>query len=289
MTAANLPKGTLGCDYSYYRPAAAQVAAAGYKFVMRYLSYEPDKNITPAELADLHANGLYVGFVWETNGTSILGGSGVGAVEGAAARAILTECGVPPEVPIFVAMDEDDRSVVGWQGEIANYLGGFARASGHMAIPYGSNRVIDFFQSGWQTEAWSGGVISRFAAIYQRASSQTAAYHSFPPDTIDEDVLLADQAIFFAPPTAVVVDVVIPEGDTVIYPGNVNANGPLNFMAHGVVVLQSLLYANGLLIAPHNVNHKVLIAAINRVKEINGWPMDGIADERVFAWCLRRA
>jgi hypothetical protein len=287
---STLPKGTLGCDYSMARPGGAAIAAAGYRFVLRYLSYQPEKNISPPELADLHSHGLYVGFVWETTGTSILGGAGTGAVEGAAARSILEECGVPADVPIFVALDEDDRGVFGWQGSIREYLVAFAHASGHMAIPYGSNRVIDFFESGWQTEAWSTE-ISRFAALYQRAGSQTQAYHSFPPNTLDEDVLLADQAIFFAPgppPAPTPAPVPIPSGDTVLYPGNVNAHGPLNFAHPTVVRLQALLYANGLLIAPRNVLHSVLIAAINRVQEINGWPMTGVADERVWAWCLRR-
>lgn len=72
------------------------------------------------------------------------------------------------------------------------------------------------------------------------------------------------------------------------YPGNVNANGALNFTDHAVLTLQALLYANGLLISPRNVSHPVLIAAIKRVQEINGWPMNGVADERVWQWCLRK-
>lgn len=285
-----LPKGTLGLDYSYYRPGGAAIAAAGYKFAMRYLSYEPNKNISLPELQDLHAHGIAVGFVWETNGVSILGGAGTGAVEGKAAAAELAGLGVPKDVPIFVAFDQDDRTpaYAGWQGTIHAYLSAFALASGHFAIPYGSNRVIDFFQSGWQTEAWSEGVISKYAALYQRASSQTQAYHSFPPDTVDEDVVLADQAIFFGPTNVPTPPAPSPSGDIVIYPGNVNANGPLNFMAPGVRMLQALLNVNGLLIAPNNVSHPVLIAAIKRVQEINGWPMTGVADERVWAWCLRK-
>lgn len=285
--ASSLPKGTLGVDYSYARPGGAAIAAAGYKFAMRYLSYEVPKNISPAELADLHAHGLYVGFVWETNGTSILNGASSGAVEGQAARSELAACGVPADVPVFVAFDQDDRGYFGWQGTIHAYLDAFARASGRFAIPYGSNRVIDFFQSGWQTEAWSGGALSSFAAIYQRASQQTGAYFRFPPDTIDENILLADQAIFFGPPGAPVVKPT-PPGDIVQYPGNVNANGPLNFSNRTVRSLQALLQANGLLISMNNVSHPVLNAAIKRVQEINGWPMNGIADERVWAWCLRR-
>lgn len=289
--ASSLPKGTLGCDYSYARPGGAALAGAGYKFAFRYLSYEPQKNINAAELADLHNHGLYVGFVWETNGVSILGGAPTGAVEGTAAKAELDAMGVPATVPIFVALDEDDRAVNGWPNTIQQYLNAFAKASGHYALPYGSNRVIDFFRSGWQTEAWSGGAMSPFAAIYQRASGQTAAFWKFPPNTLDEDVLLADQAVFYGPPNAPVAPTPTPTppGEIVQYPGNVNSHGPLDFASHGVLTLQALLYANGLLIAPRNVNHAVLTAAINRVQEINRWPMTGVADERVWAWLLRKA
>ena len=284
--ASSLPKGTLGVDYSYARPGGRNIASRGYKFVMRYLSYEPGKNISKPELDDLHSAGLYVGFVWETTGTSILGGSGTGAVEGQAARAELDAVGCPLDVPIFVAFDQDDRGYPGWQGTIRDYLDAFARSSGHMAIPYGSVRVIDFFQSGWQAGAWSDGLVSRFAVLFQRFAPTVP--NPLSTNDADENILLGeDQAIFFAPPGAP-VHPNHPDKDNVIYPGNVNSKGPLDFANHTVLVLQALLYANQLLISPRNVSHAVLTAAINRVKQINGWPMDGIADERVWAWCLRK-
>jgi hypothetical protein len=198
--ASSLPKGTLGIDYSYARPGGHNIASRGYRFVMRYLSYEPNKNISLPELQDLHSAGLYVGFVWETNGTSILGGAGTGAVEGAAAAAELAAIGCPKDVPIFVAFDQDDRAPQfnGWQGTIHAYLDAFARASGHMCIPYGSVRVIDFFQSGWQAGAWSDGLVSRFAAIYQRLAPTVP--NPLSTNDADEDILLGDnQAIFFWP------------------------------------------------------------------------------------------
>lgn len=287
--ASTLPKGTLGCDYSEARPGGAAIAAAGYRFAMRYLSYQPDKNISPPELADLHAHGIYVGFVWETTGVSILGGAGAGSVEGQAARSELNACGVPNDVPIFVAFDQDDRAFPGWQSTIHAYLDAFAHASGHMAIPYGSNRVIDFFESGWQAGAWNDNnntTISRFAALYQRDAPTVP--HPLPAGEVDEDILLADQAIFFGPAGAPTPSP-SPVGAIVDYPGNVNANGPLDFDSHAVLVLQAVLYANGLLISPRNVSHPVLNAAITRVQQINGWPMNGIADERVWAWCYRKA
>lgn len=194
----------LGCDYSYARPAPSELYEVGYRFVMRYLSWEPGKNIGPGELQELHASGLAVGFVWESTGVdAVLGGAGAGAQDGAEAGRLLNEMGVPSQVPIFWAFDTDDRAYdpAYWQGQLKAYGDAFAHACGHFAFPYGSNRVIDFFQGGWQTEAWAdnqGTAVSSHAYLYQRIRPTVMPI----PDT-DEDVLFNSYALYgpaYTPP-----------------------------------------------------------------------------------------
>lgn len=290
MTEATLLAGTLGCDYSEYRPGGAEVKARGYHFVVRYLSGGTPKDITAPELADLHAQGLAVGFVWETDGLSPLYGAGFGTPDGLRAGKQLAELGVPADVPVFVALDTDDRGRPGWQEQMHAYLDAFATASGHDALPYGSNRVCDYFQSGWQAGAWDdldadgNAVISEHAALLQR--DRPTIPNPFPVDQVDEDLVLhSGQVMFYLPAVA---PAPTPGGD-VVFPGTVNTHVGLDFQSHAVRVLQGLLQANGMLITQANANHLVLAEAINRVHQLNGTPETGIADEQVFAWLLRKA
>ena len=67
-----------GLDYAGGIPGGAAIAAAGYRFVCRYLSSGgsalPSKMLTPAEADDLRANGIEIVSNWETTGEEMLNG-----------------------------------------------------------------------------------------------------------------------------------------------------------------------------------------------------------------------
>lgn len=202
-----------GVDYSSRGavPSPGALKADGYGFVMRYLSYEPGKNITADELAALHAAGISVGFVWESTGQTPLGGAAAGASDGAEAGRQLRALGVPASIFVFWAFDTDDRGHPGCLPTLKAYGDAFARACGHFSFPYGSNRVIDYFGGGWQTQAWSdgqGSVVSPHAFLLQEASGAPIAntdrdqlfnaralyppnYQAPPVDAVEVDPLVA--------------------------------------------------------------------------------------------------
>lgn len=183
----------LGVDYSYARPAPAEIRAAGYGFVMRYLSNEPAKNISTGELAALHAAGLMVGFVWEAQAGDPEGGAPSGTVDGATAGNLMRALGVPTSVPVFWALDVDDRGDPNWKVQTNAYNQAFREAvGGYAPWPYGSVRLIDEFGGGWQTEAWSDGAVSPHAFLLQYAEG------SLIPET-DKNVLFNADVLY--PPT----------------------------------------------------------------------------------------
>jgi hypothetical protein len=55
-----------GIDFAYTHPNPAAVRAAGYQFVLGYVSNSPGKNLTAALASAYRAAGLGVGLVWET-------------------------------------------------------------------------------------------------------------------------------------------------------------------------------------------------------------------------------
>lgn len=58
-----------GIDFSYgHGLTTAQISAAGYAFVCRYLSGDSSKDIDSLELSNYKAAGIRVVFVWETGG-----------------------------------------------------------------------------------------------------------------------------------------------------------------------------------------------------------------------------
>lgn len=179
----------LGCDYSWQVPTAEQIKAVGYTFAMRYLSWEFGKNLKPLELLALHARGISVGLVWESTADRPVYGAAAGAADGAEAGRQANALGVPKSVPLFWALDEDDRTPGVSYANLKAYGDAFARASGHFSFPYGSYRVIEFFQAGWQTEAWSGGLVSPHAYLYQRAGGSRIA-------GCDENVLFNAYALW---------------------------------------------------------------------------------------------
>lgn len=163
----------LGIDYSAGRPTGRQVAAAGYGFVCRYLSYTAGKNITAGEYADMLANGIAVVLVWETTASRMLGGHQAGIDDARQADYMATRVGHPDTRPIYFACDWD--ATPAQQTPINAYLDGAASILGRGRVGmYGGywplSRALDADTAryGWQTKAWSGSNLDPRAGIVQR-------------------------------------------------------------------------------------------------------------------------
>src|SRR5262245_41232357 len=98
-----------GLDYAAGRPGGAAIRAAGFDFVVRYLSPGgptlPGKLLTPEEADDLRANGVSIASNWETSATRMLAGFDAGVLDAQAALAQVLRCGGRTDRPIYFAAD----------------------------------------------------------------------------------------------------------------------------------------------------------------------------------------
>jgi hypothetical protein len=175
---------TLYLDYAWERPSPAAIRNAGFSGVMRYISHDPSKDLTQSEAAALRAAGLAIALVWETSATRAGEGQAAGRQDGAAAEAAATALGYPLDAVIFYAVDYDTGPTA-----VMPYFNGVREVAHHPVGVYGSCHVVDGLRAsgvpyGWQTAAWSAGVVSAHAHLYQRV----AMTHPVPGS--DENVLL---------------------------------------------------------------------------------------------------
>lgn len=172
MTATPSAPPVLGVDFSYARPTVAQITALGASWVARYLSPDPGKNLSPAELGEYLQAGLAVVLVWESTATRAQQGFTAGHNDAHAALAQRAALGIPSSVPIYFAVDSDTS----WSA-VEPYFAGAEQAVGvNRAGVYGGLQVVQGaanagFRYLWQTEAWSGGQWSPQALIRQQGSA----------------------------------------------------------------------------------------------------------------------
>ena len=162
----------IGIDYSWARPGAANIKAAGYDFICRYLSYDPGKNISASEAQDALNNGLGIILVWETTASRALSGRAGGIEDANEALRQANAVGQPNFLPIYFAVDFDASPAQ--QGAIDEYLRGAGTVLGPAYVGvYGGywvvKRCLDNGSAkwAWQTYAWSGGNIDPRIHIYQ--------------------------------------------------------------------------------------------------------------------------
>lgn len=150
-----------GADYSFTHPDISALKAAGIGFVCRYLSTDPAKNLTSAELAQLHAANIAVVLNWETTAQMALRGYQGGLQDGKAAREQAQALGTPSHVPIYYSVDFDaaQAQII----TVLDYLHGVADAEGSKDLVgvYGGYETVKAvitagFRNAWQTYAWSG-------------------------------------------------------------------------------------------------------------------------------------
>ncbi|MBS2539840.1 DUF1906 domain-containing protein, partial [Catenulispora sp. NF23] len=97
-----------GLDYAWTpHPSTGAMTSAGYKFVVRYLSYSPEKNLTAAEAQALTMAGIAVVCNWETAVDGPRQGFGQGAADATEAQRQAAACGMPADRPIYFSVDWD--------------------------------------------------------------------------------------------------------------------------------------------------------------------------------------
>lgn len=152
---------TRGVDYALGRPHPKAIRAAGYTFVVRYVSTPGNrKNLDAAEVAALHAAGLDLVVVFERGEARALDGLGAGRLDGVSAKHQADALGAPARAAIYAAVDFDptpDQLLA-----VRHYLDGFAQGcSPHPAGVYGGYATIDAALGQvpyvWQAGAWSHG------------------------------------------------------------------------------------------------------------------------------------
>ncbi|MGY4102996.1 glycoside hydrolase domain-containing protein [Nocardia sp. R16R-3T] len=166
----------LGLDYAAGRPGGAAIRAAGFDFVVRYLSEGgptlPGKQLTPTEANDLRANGISIVSNWETTAARVLDGYDAGIVDARAGSAQVLRCGGRSDRPIYFSADFD--STPQDQLSINAYLEGAATVLGAANVGiYGGywsiSRALDAGVAAWswQTDAWSGTNVQTRRNIHQ--------------------------------------------------------------------------------------------------------------------------
>lgn len=147
-------------DYSFAHIPTADICAAGYGGVIRYLSPPPnDKNWTADQLAADRAAGLYVGFVWETTELRATEGFAAGQVDGQRANDLADQLGIPNDVAIYFACDHASLT----PGEVRAYFAGLNSTSRRPIGVYGSQLVTEAMADAalarykWQVSTWNTG------------------------------------------------------------------------------------------------------------------------------------
>lgn len=185
--------GQLLADYSWSRPSLQALHDVGYVGIARYLSHDTTgKNMTVEERDAALGLGMAIVLVWETYPTRPLEGFDAGVADAQAANAQADALGAPG-CAIFYAVDFDAQGNDQFAA-IGAYLQGAGSVGGRPIGVYGSKTVCEamldygFARYGWQTEAWSHGLVSDRAHLYQRVG------HTLPAvdGSYDENVVLND-------------------------------------------------------------------------------------------------
>jgi hypothetical protein len=169
-----------GLDYSFDRPGGAAIKDAGFEFVMRYVNGAGPggHNISVEEIADLQANGLGIGLVFESTAGRMLDGYDAGRSDAWEAMKQGQLVGYPAVLPFFFACDFDAQP--SQFAVLDEYLNGAASWLGRARVGvYGSYAVVEHCTNagtaryGWQTYAWSGGQVFPGNTVYQWSNGET--------------------------------------------------------------------------------------------------------------------
>jgi hypothetical protein len=159
------------CDFYSNGMSPGQVRANGYNAVSTYISHEPRKTATAAEVAAFRGEGFPVMPNFEDNATNALEGYGQGAADATFVRQQLTMLDWPAGswVPFSVDFQVNGSTI----GTVVDYFRGVVSELGdYLAADYGSFYCLNEVHQalglyGWQSSSWSGGMLSPYAALWQ--------------------------------------------------------------------------------------------------------------------------
>lgn len=209
-------------DHSWGRPPPQDIKNAGYTGVGRYLGYDfgpGGRDISKEEMDSYLAVGLQVFFIVEGGANSVRQGWAKGVEHANMANDRLHALGIPTTTRIVSPAVDYDAPAVDLRGPVAEYAKGFGSVSNYPHIPYGNDRALDvlcgelhLFDCGWQTRAWSGGRVSKFACMMQEVgyvlnntSDHNSIYvmsdvekllHPIPVAPAEEDDMAAKKVYF---------------------------------------------------------------------------------------------
>lgn len=163
--------------------AAELAAKLGIAFSGRYLVPSNGgknwKALTADEATHIHAAGLAIMLVWEMAADRAKGGAAAGAQDGARARQLARDMGIPAGTTIFFAVDYCPQESE--YAAIEEYIRAADMACGeYTAGVYGSYYVVEAMAARgactkfWQCVAWSGGKVSEKRHVYQYLWSSAA-------------------------------------------------------------------------------------------------------------------
>ena len=149
-----------GVDYSWARPDLDCLYSKGARFVMRYGSRDPSKNLSAPELNAIMTAGMSCGVFWQEGKTQMTRGYSGGQTDARDAKTLFDGLGLPG-IPVYFACDYSPPS--GDWPKIDAYLDGAAsvigrgRTGGYGGYPFIS-REFGNGKIAWgcQTYAWSG-------------------------------------------------------------------------------------------------------------------------------------
>ena len=165
-----------GCDYSYQHPDPAGLAAAGIRFVVRYLGDGgPGKALTPTEAAELRSAAVDIVAGWESTAQRAKDGRAAGIADAQSALRESRRVGMPLDRPIYFAVDWDWQS--GDAAAVQAYFEGIATVlppsiigmyGGYAVIAWAYGRGLAAWY--WQTYAWSHNTWAGHVNIEQHAN-----------------------------------------------------------------------------------------------------------------------
>jgi hypothetical protein len=144
-------------DYSFSRPSASALKAAGFTTVVRYISRGSKKNITESEIESLRKAGLNIALVWETTAGRAADGQKAGVDDVKDGERIADQLGYPKDAVIFYAVDFDANP-----SQVRPYFRGVKNNARRPYGVYGGFKIADAGLAPyvWQTMAWSSGRVS---------------------------------------------------------------------------------------------------------------------------------
>lgn len=171
---------SLAIDYAWQHPDPAQVRAAGYEAVLRYVSNDASKDLSPLEAAGLHAAGLGIGLIYETTAQRALSSTQGGVEDGQAMLARLRELGCEVGTPALVNVGDWAPGPADLPAILAYYSAYWQQLAEYQpgAGGYGTGWIIDqlaasnphdlWWQNAINDQGTPGDQVVAAASIYQR-------------------------------------------------------------------------------------------------------------------------